>query len=116
MDMAEPVIAISFKDLEPDEEVREQVAARLRTLSEEFPEPTRIEVTLAPDGALFSAHAHVTGRATDLAAAAKGAKLGLAADRLLDKLTQALRRAHEKRLFAARRGAKKDNPKRRPRE
>jgi ribosome-associated translation inhibitor RaiA len=113
--MAEPVVAISFKDLEADEEVREQVAKRLRVLAEEFPEPTHIEVTLAPDGAGFSAHAHVTGRATDVATAAKGAELGLAADRLLDKLAQKLRRAHEKRLFAARRDAKKSNPKRRPR-
>jgi ribosome-associated translation inhibitor RaiA len=112
--MADPVVAISFKDLAPDEEVREQVAAKLRALADEFPEPTHIEVTLAPDGALFTAHAHVTGRGTDLATSAKGAKLGLAADRLLDKLAQQLRRAHEKRVFAARRGAKKDNPKRRP--
>ena len=113
--MAEPVFAISFKDLVPDEEVREQVAIRLRALSEEFPEPTHIEVTPTPDGAGFSAHAHVTGRATDLATSAKGAELGLAAHRLLDKLVQQLRRAHEKRLFAGRRGAKKDHPKRRPR-
>ena len=113
--MPEAVVAISFKDLEPDEEVREQVATRLGALAAEFPEPTRIEVTLTPDGTGFSAHAHVTGRGTDLATAAKGAKLGLAADRLLDKLAQQLRRAHEKRVFAGRRGAKKDHPKRRPR-
>jgi ribosome-associated translation inhibitor RaiA len=113
--MADPVVAISFKDLAPDEVVREQVASRLRTLSEEFPEPTHIEVTLAPDGAGYTAHAHVTGRGTDLATTARGAELGLAADRLLDKLTQQLRRAHEKRVFAGRRDARQDHPKRRPR-
>jgi ribosome-associated translation inhibitor RaiA len=113
--MAEPVVAISFKDLAPDEVVRELVEKRLRALAGEFPEPTHIELTLGPDGSGFSAHAHVTGRGTDLAATAKGAELGLAADRLLDKLAQQLRRAHEKRLFAGRRDAKKDHPKRRPR-
>ena len=56
------VVAISFKDIEPDEEVRERAEKRCRALAEEFPEPTHIEVTLAPDGAGFSAHAHVTGR------------------------------------------------------
>lgn len=113
--MADPVLAISFKDLAPDEEVREQVERRLRALAEEFPEPTHIEVTLAPDGSGFSAHSHVTGSGTDLAAAARGAELGLAAGRLLDKLAQQLRRAHEKRVFSDRRGAKQGNPKRRPR-
>jgi len=108
-------VAISFKDMEPDEDVRDLVAKRLAALAADFPEPTHIEVTLAPDGTGFTAHAHVTGRATDLAASAAGAELGLAADRLLDKLVHQLRRAHEKRLFASRRAKRQDHPKRRPR-
>ena len=41
------VVAISFKDIEPDEAVRERAEKRCRALAEEFPEPTHIEVTLA---------------------------------------------------------------------
>jgi ribosome-associated translation inhibitor RaiA len=105
------VVAISFKDLEHDEEVRERAEERCRALAEEFPEPTHIELTLAPDGTGFSAHAHVTGRA-EIAAKAEAHELGLAADRALERLARALRRVHDKRVFSRRRAAMQQNPKR----
>jgi ribosome-associated translation inhibitor RaiA len=108
------LVAISFKDLAPDEKVRERAEKRCRALAAEFPEPTHLELTLAPDGEGFSAHAHATGSAP-IAASARAPELGLAAERALDKLEKALRRSHEKRLFARRREAMKQNPKRRPR-
>jgi ribosome-associated translation inhibitor RaiA len=110
----ETVVAISFKDLDADEDVRQRAEKRCRDLAEEFDEPTHIELTLAEDGAAFSAHAHATGR-VELAASATAPELALAADRALDKLGKALRRAHDKRLFSRRREAMKQNPKRRPR-
>jgi ribosome-associated translation inhibitor RaiA len=105
------VVAISFKDLEHDDEVRERAEQRCRALAEEFPEPTHIELTLAPDGTGYSAHAHVTGRA-ELAASAEAQELALAADRALERLGRALRRVHDKRVFTRRREAMKQNPKR----
>lgn len=108
------VVAISFKDLAPDEDVRERAEKRCRTLAEEFPEPTHIELTLAEDGVGYSAHAHATGR-HELAASATAPELALAADRALEKLGKALRRAHDKRVFSRRREAMQGNPKRRPR-
>jgi ribosome-associated translation inhibitor RaiA len=109
------VVAISFKDLEVDEDVRERAETRCRALAEEFPEPTHIELTLAEDGSGFSGHAHATGR-VELAASATAPELALAADRALEKLGKALRRAHDKRVFARRREAMKQNPKRAPRK
>lgn len=108
------VVAISFKDLAVDEDVRERAEKRCRALAEEFPEPTHIEVTLAEDGVQFSAHAHATGR-VEVAAAASEPELVVAADRALEKLAKALRRAHDKRVFARRREAMQQNPKRAPR-
>lgn len=108
------VVAISFKDLEVDEDVRERAEKRCRALAEEFPEPTHIELTLAEDGARFSAHVHATGR-VEVAATASEPELVLAADRALEKLGKALRRAHDKRVFARRREAMQQNPKRAPR-
>ena len=70
-----------------------------------------IELTLAPDGTGYSAHAHVTGRA-ELAAKAEAQELGLAADRALERLARALRRVHDKRVFSRRRAAMQQNPKR----
>jgi ribosome-associated translation inhibitor RaiA len=108
------VVAISFKDIPPDEAVRERAEKRCRALAEEFPEPTHLEVTLAEEGGGFSAHAHATGR-TVLAASASAPDLALAADRAIDKLGKELRRAHDKRIFSHRREAMRENPKRRPR-
>jgi ribosome-associated translation inhibitor RaiA len=108
------VVTISFKDMDPDEDVRERAAARCRALAEEFPEPTHLEVTLAQERTGFSAHAHATGK-TVLAASATAPELTLAADRALEKLGKELRRAHDKRIFAHRREAMRENPKRRPR-
>ena len=108
------MVKISFKDMQADENVREREEKLCHTLAAEFEEPTHIELTLAEDGVAFSAHVHATGRA-ELAAAATAPELLLAADRALDRLEKALRRVHDKRLFAPRREAKRQNPKRRPR-
>jgi ribosome-associated translation inhibitor RaiA len=108
------VVAISFKDIEPDETVRERAEKRCRALAEEFPEPTHIELTLAEERTGFSAHAHATGT-KPVAASASAAELPLAADRALDKLAKELRRAHDKRIFSRRREAMRENPKRKPR-
>jgi ribosome-associated translation inhibitor RaiA len=108
------VVAISFKDMESNEQVRERAESRCRHLAEEFPEPTHIEVTFAEDGVGFSAHAHATG-GTEIAASATAPALPLAADRVLDRLAKALRRNHEKRIFAHRREAMQHSRKRQPR-
>jgi ribosome-associated translation inhibitor RaiA len=111
--MADPTVVVSFKDTEPSERVREDVEARCAHLAREFPETTRFEVTLAPDGGGFSAHGHVTGRHTEVAGHAEGQQLGEAADRMLAKLERALRKVHDKKIFNDRRQARKTQDKRR---
>lgn len=109
-----PSVVISFKDLPVNESVRQTLEAGCQRLAAEFPETSRYELTVAPDGAGHSAHAHVTGRSTEVASHAQAVELGEAVDRLLDKLERQLRRVHEKRIFSPRREAQKDNVKRRP--
>ena len=109
-----PTVVISFKDISVNESVRELLELGCQRLAVEFPETTRFELTLAPDGAGHTAHAHVTGRSTDVPAHAQAVEIGEAADKLLDKLERKLRRVHDKRVFAPRRDAQKDNPKRKP--
>jgi ribosomal subunit interface protein len=109
---ATPTIVISFQHMDAEEEVRQQLETRLRALAEEFPETTRFEITLAPDGAGHTAHAHVTGKSTEIAPHASGSKLALAADRLVDKIERQLRRIHDKRIFLHRREAQRKPPKR----
>jgi len=110
--MADPNVALSFKDARASERIRETVEGRCARMAEEFPETTKFEITLEPDGAGYQAHGHVTGRGTDLASHAGGQRMGEAADRLLDKLEKALRRAHDKTLFKPRREARRADLKR----
>jgi len=98
-----PVIVVSFKDMQCNDEVREAVETVCGTLAAEFPETTRFEVTIAPDGAGHTAHGHVTGRNTEVAAHAAAIEPGHAADKLLDTLQKQLRKVHDKHLFVRRR-------------
>jgi ribosomal subunit interface protein len=109
-----PTVLMNFKDLPTDERVRDSIEARCRILTEEFQEVTRFEFTLSGEGNGFTAHGHVRGKSTDVATHAAANQLGAAADQLLDKVERQLRRAHDKRIFAQRRGAQRDPPKRKP--
>jgi ribosome-associated translation inhibitor RaiA len=101
--------------MDTDEELRDQVEERCRTLAGEFPEVTQVEVTITPDGAGHAATGHVSGKSTRLATHASAVEPGHAADQLLDTLRQQLRRAHDKRIFTRRREAQQRNPKRKSR-
>jgi ribosomal subunit interface protein len=111
--MSDPTLVISFKDLPTDEPLREAVERRCLHIAGEFPEITRIEVTLAEDGSGFSAHGHVhvAGKNAAVNTQAEASEMGHAADRLLDRVEKQLRRFHDKRIFTLRREAQKHPPK-----
>jgi ribosomal subunit interface protein len=104
---------ISFKDIAADERVRDRLEAGCRALAGEFPETTRFEVILAAEGAVHTAHAHVTGDHTEVAAQARAEELLQAADKVLVNLERQLRRLHDKRIFAQRRAARRQSERRR---
>ena len=110
--MSDPTVVLSFKDIPHSDRVEEVVERRCALLAAEFPETTRFEVTLAPEGAGISAHGHVTGRHTDVSGQAEGDQPGEAADRLLDQLERSLRKLHDKNIFKNRREARKNESKR----
>ena len=107
------VVVISFKDMPSDERVRETLEKGCARLTEEFPEIVRCELTLSPDGAGHTAHAHVTGRGMEIATHEQAIDVRQAADRLIDTLERQLRKAHEKRVFARRREAQRESSRRR---
>jgi ribosome-associated translation inhibitor RaiA len=110
--MSEGVALAIHWTLEADETLREDIEERCRTLAREFPEITRLDITLSEEGAGFAASGHVTGKATEVAGHASAPEPALAAEKLLDTLRQRLRRTHDKRIFTRRREAQKNNPKR----
>jgi ribosome-associated translation inhibitor RaiA len=109
--MADPTVVISFREIEADDEVRDRIDERCRAFAEEFPETTRFEMTLAPDGAGHTAHLRVSGRDTHLDSHGNAIELERAAEQALDKAHAQLRTVHDKRIFTRRREARKASPK-----
>jgi ribosome-associated translation inhibitor RaiA len=107
-----PSVVIHFREIEPDEELKRSIEKQGLHLAEEFHEIARIEISLEANGAGFTAHGHVTGKGTDVATHAEASKLGPAADLVFHKLEPQLRKLHDKRIFAQRRKAQRDPPKR----
>jgi ribosomal subunit interface protein len=107
------IIVVSFKDIETSEVLRERLEKRCEALAEEFPETTHFEITLAPDGAGHTAHGHVTGRQTEVAAHTEAIDITQAANKLVDTLHKLLRKVHDKHRFAQRREAQIDSTRRR---
>jgi ribosome-associated translation inhibitor RaiA len=71
-----------------------------------------VELILNPDGDGHSARGLATGKETDVATHATAGEIAVAADQVLDKLKQKLRRSHDKKIFAHRRMAKQSHPRR----
>ena len=103
-----PVVVVSFKDIENNEATRDAIHKRCELLAAEFHEVTRFEITLLQDGAGYAAHGHVTGKREDVGAQATAKELLPAAEALLDKLERQLRKHHDKRIFAQRREAQRE--------
>ena len=109
-----PTLVLQLKQASSDDALREHIERRIDQLSAEFPEVTRFEITLSEDGAGFTAHGHVTGKNTEVAPHSTLApEARPAVDSLLDRIERQLRRVHDKRIFAQRRDAQRDPPKRR---
>ena len=108
------IVRVHFKDLSIDDEdvLKESIERGCDRLVEEFPEITRCEISLEPDGQGFTAHAHVTAKGSDMATEATASEPRPATDLVLDRVERQLRRAHDKRIFSQRRDAQRDPPKR----
>jgi ribosome-associated translation inhibitor RaiA len=113
--MARGAAAVAFHfEVEIGEQLREELEKRCNALSDEFPEITRIDITLSEDGAAYAASGHVTGKGTEAAGHASGPEPEVAADQLFDTLRVRLRKIHDKRIFARRREAQRKSPRRTP--
>jgi ribosome-associated translation inhibitor RaiA len=105
-------VVIHLKDLTLEDDHRESIERRCRQLADEFPEVDRIEISVHEDGAGIQVQGHATGKNTDAATHADASEVVPAVDAVLDKVKRQLRRAHDKRIFAQRRDAQRNPPKR----
>ena len=105
-------MVIHFGEIEHDEPLRESIEEQCQRLANEFPELTKIEISFTVNGAGFESHGHVTGKGIDVATQAVASELGPAAHLVFDKAERQVRKIHDKRIFAQRRDAQRDPPKR----
>ena len=107
-----PSVVIHFKEVEQDEPLRETIQKKSQHLGDEFPEVSKIEISLEPNGVGFIAHGHITGKGTDIATQVEASELAPAVDSVFNKVERQLRKLHDKRIFAQRREAQRAPPKR----
>ena len=109
-------VVVHFKDLPSSERVRTVIESRCEQFASEFQEVMRFEITLTQMGTDVEAHGHATGKNTNVVTQASGKNPRAAADQVLDKIEKQLRKIHDKRIFAQRREAQRNPPKRVPSE
>lgn len=110
--MANGLVDLHLKDTDLSDDARQRLEERCKAVVDEFPEITRLEVTLAPDGLGHTASAHATGKRTEAVTHATGEHATQVADQVLQKLEHQLRRVHDKRIFGRRRDARQNATKR----
>jgi diphthamide synthase subunit DPH2 len=99
---------MNFRDTPHSEVVQSECEGLAQGLREEFPETTRVEVTLGHDRGEYEAHVHVTGRDIDLAGSSKSRdSLVVAARDAFHRAHAQLRKHHDKAIFKPRRDGHK---------
>jgi ribosome-associated translation inhibitor RaiA len=108
----EPPVVVHFREIPNSEKVRRSIEARCENLASEFEEVKRFEITFTPLGAEVAAKGQATGKNTNIATQASGKNVRAAADQVIERIERQLRKIHDKRIFAQRREAQRNPPKR----
>ena len=94
---------LHFRDMPHSERVRRICASQAQSLEHEFPETSKIELTLTQDGEEHEAHVHVTGKNLDVAASATGRVQRQTIDEALERARKQIRKHHDKQIMCRRR-------------
>jgi ribosome-associated translation inhibitor RaiA len=95
---------IHFRDTPHSDSLRDECEGWATGMREEFPETTRVEVTLQQARDAWEAHVHTTGKHVNFVGTGRSPESALVAAReAFDKVHAQLRKHHEKQVFAPRR-------------
>lgn len=95
---------IHFRDTPHSDHLRGECEGWAEALRSEFPETSRVEVTVSHDGDDHEVHVHVTGKHVDVASSGKHRESVFASARdAFDKLHAQLRKHHDRKIFQHRR-------------
>jgi ribosome-associated translation inhibitor RaiA len=94
---------MNFRDTPHSEVIQSECEGLAQALRDEFPETSRVEVTIGHARDEFEAHVHVTGKNIDLAASANTHEsLVVAARQAFHRAHAQLRKQHDKAIFKQR--------------
>jgi ribosome-associated translation inhibitor RaiA len=95
---------IHFRDVPHSDALRDECEGWATTMRDEFPETTRVEVTLQQARDAYEAHVHTTGKHVNFVGSGRSPEsLVVAAREAFDKVHAQLRKHHDKQVFAHRR-------------
>ena len=100
-------IHLDFRNLPHNDAVRIECEGLENSLREEFPETSKLTVTLKLENEVHEAHVHVTGKDIDFSSAAKNKALHEAVVEAFERVRRQLRKHHDKLIFSRRRNAQK---------
>lgn len=99
---------MNFRDTPHSPVIHDECESLAQSVRDEFPETSRVEVTVGHDRGEYEAHVHVTGKDIDLAASAKSRdSIVVAARDAFHKAHAQLRKHHDKVVFKPRRDGHK---------
>jgi len=99
---------LNFRDMPHSDALQRECEDLAEGVRSEFPETTRVEVTLTHEREEYEAHVHVAGKDINLAGRAKSREsLALAAREAFQHAHAQLRKHRDKAIFKQRRGEKK---------
>ena len=99
-------LRIHFQDLPHSDSIKDECERRVGDIETEFPETSKIEVTVSHAKGEHETHVHITGKELELAASARNRELLGALEEAFDKLHRQLRKHHDKQIFGRRRDGK----------
>ncbi|MFQ5698864.1 MAG: HPF/RaiA family ribosome-associated protein [Myxococcota bacterium] len=96
---------VLFQDVPRSERIAQDCEALASELRSEFPETSKVEITLTRAGDQHETRVRVTGKDLDLAASSRGERQTEAVSDAFDRARRQLRKRHDKLIFGRRREA-----------
>ena len=98
---------IHFHDVPHSAEIKQEFERLAATLREEFPEISKLKVSLNQSRAELETHLHVTGKDLELAAQANSHEPRISLQEAFERVRRQLRKHHDKVIYARRREAQR---------
>jgi ribosomal subunit interface protein len=98
-------VQLHLEDLEHPDPIRDTCGQWATDLESEFPQTTRLEISVRSVGSSHETHVHVTGKDLEVAAHARENDVMASLHDAFEKARRQLRKHHDKQIFGRRRNS-----------